>query len=322
VTAVAILAALLAILDGGPESPEARMHRFARAAIAIEHVSASQPWLAPALVSTVRAESRGDLDVHAGRRVSSAGAVCLTQIAPGNRLRAWDLPDLVGTDYAATLRCMHVAAVTLVVSRAHCRKQRYLKHWAPAMFSVYVTGGKCWKAKDRFARAATMYRVAGTAWAETDEMRAAIAAVRKEASEHERETTTQATLESAEAQADSDAEAGGSVQGASLPEDASADARAVSGRDAGTARESCARVHRDHQRIRKTARSLRSSGWVPATDRTVAMARWARSLLELPDGEIRIRDFGSREVLARREPHCDEERGWHRGVSLYVRVGS
>jgi hypothetical protein len=406
VTAIAILAALLAITSPGAEAPEARALRLARAAVAIEQVSASQPWLAPALVATVRAESHGDVDVHSGRRVSSAGAVCLTQIHRGNRLRAWELDQLVGTDYAATLRCMHVAAVTLVVSRAHCRKQRYLQHWAPAMFSVYVTGGECWKAKDRFARAATMYRVAGTAWAETDEMRAAIAVVRVEAalteanapegfgpsagaetsakendddsnaqqeskeeaaegepraadprgravagaktealgvdSEgdgppgrearvsrgdsvrraweqssrggsaadthstrdlteiHERETTTPAPVEGAEARANSDAEGGVAVQ---------------------ERHEMCSRVHRAHARHRRSARSLRSSGWVPATERTVAMARWARSLLELPDGEIRIREFGSRELLARREPHCDAARGWHDGVTLYERGG-
>lgn len=365
VTAVAILAALLAITSPGAEAPEARALRLARAAIAIEQVSASQPWLAPALVATIRSESRGDLEVHAGRRVSSAGAVCLTQIHRGNRLRAWELNELVGTDYAATLRCVHVAAVTLVVSRAHCRKQRYLKNWAPAMFSVYVTGGKCWTAKDRFARAATMYRVVGTAWATNDEMNAAITAARAEAERTEAiapegfgpsagaETSAKESDDDSNAQQEGEAEAttgesasGGSrarplagVGAAVLAVDCERDVTAgrsarvssgdclriaaESGPDFSKARgpsdvATCARAPRESKNRRAT-RSLRSSGWAPVSDRTVAMRRWSYSLLPLPDGAIRIRDFGKREVLARREPHCDEERGWHKGVSLYVR---
>jgi hypothetical protein len=138
VTAFGLLIALTFPSVG--ESDTARAERMALVADVITEVSAGIPWLEPALVATIVEESRGDLAVHEGRRRSSIGAVCLTQIAPTNPLSPWPLDELVGTDREATLRCIHVAAVSLVHLREVCTKERPSSDWAAVTFGAYMTG--------------------------------------------------------------------------------------------------------------------------------------------------------------------------------------
>jgi hypothetical protein len=138
---VTMLSLLLALtMPSAGESEAAREERMTIVADVITEVSTGIPWLEPALVATIVEESRGDLAVHEGRRRSSIGAVCLTQIAPTNPLSPWPLDDLVGTDREATFRCIHVAAVSLVHLREVCTKKRPNADWAAVMFGGYMTG--------------------------------------------------------------------------------------------------------------------------------------------------------------------------------------
>lgn len=122
------------------ELEAARAERLTMVADVVTEVSAGVPWLEPALVATIVEESRGDLAVHEGRRRSSIGAACLTQISPTNPLSPWPLDELVGTDREATLRCVHVAAVSLVHLREVCTRKRPEADWAAVMFGAYMTG--------------------------------------------------------------------------------------------------------------------------------------------------------------------------------------
>jgi hypothetical protein len=138
VTLLPLLLALTMPSVGEPEA--ARSERMALVADVITEVSAGVPWLEPALVATIVEESRGDLAVHEGRRRSSIGATCLTQIAPTNPLSPWPLDELVGTDREATFRCLHVAAVSLIHLREVCTKNRPGVDWAAVTFGAYMTG--------------------------------------------------------------------------------------------------------------------------------------------------------------------------------------
>jgi hypothetical protein len=155
------LALLLALtMPSSGESEAARVERLTMVSGVIAEVAADVPWLEPALVATISQESLGSLEVHDGRKRSSMGAVCLTQIAPTNPLSPWPLDELVGTDRDATLRCIHVAAVSLVHLRETCGRERPTSDWAAVMFGAYMTG-RCVEQRGR----ARLFRAieAGTA---------------------------------------------------------------------------------------------------------------------------------------------------------------
>ena len=136
-----LLPLLLALtMPSAGESEEARLERLAMVSDVITEVAAGVSWLEPALVATISQESLGALEVHDGRKRSSIGAVCLAQIAPTNPLTPWKLDELVGTDREATLRCLHVAAVSLVHLRETCERERPTSDWAAVMFGAYMTG--------------------------------------------------------------------------------------------------------------------------------------------------------------------------------------
>lgn len=137
-TALALLLALT--MPSAGESEAARLERLAMVSEVVTEVATGVPWLEPALVATISQESLGSLEVHDGRKRSSMGAVCLTQIAPTNPLSPWPLDELVGTDRDATLRCLHVAAVSLVHLRETCERERPTSDWAAVMFGGYMTG--------------------------------------------------------------------------------------------------------------------------------------------------------------------------------------
>jgi hypothetical protein len=135
------LTALLALtLPSAGETAAEHVARMTMVSAVVTEVAAGEPWLEPALVATIFDESRGDIAVHDGRRRSSIGAACLTQIAPTNPLSPWPLDDLVGTDRDATLRCVHVAAVSLVHLREVCERERPGSDWASVTFGAYMTG--------------------------------------------------------------------------------------------------------------------------------------------------------------------------------------
>ena len=60
------------------------------------------------------------------------------------------------------------------------------------------------------------------------------------------------------------------------------------------------------------------AGWAVATKVTVPMRKFADSMLVLKLGAWRERRIDGRRVAGRVEMHYWPDKGWHRGVTLYV----
>lgn len=256
-TAATILAALLALTSPTDETEGARLLRLAGVAVATEQVS-DRDWMAAALVATIDGESDGALEVHDGRRRSSTGASCLTQIAPGwLPLTGWS--EITGIGYEQTLACVHLGAFALVTMRDHCLKRNYRTYWAEAMFAAYQGHG-CSVRHGRY-RASVMRRVQSTGWLVTDAMRDAIEVARAES----------------EPFLVPEREPGGcdGLQGFTAP-----------------------------------------SGWQRAGNPATDARRYSHRFLGAP--------LGSWHTGARWgylvEQHCDDERGRHKGVSVFQKV--
>jgi len=323
VLAELLLAAALAlgILSPG-ESPEDRAIRLARVAVALE-LEARAAWEAPAALAAMDRESDFALDVHTGERRSSSGAVCPAQIDPSN---ARFSEDLAGIEIEPTRRCVAASLWTLRLVRGHCRRQHFRTHIEAAMHTAYIHGSRCRPSRSGRDRAALARRIAATPWVVTVEMRDAVARARLETLSGQEsgravktKTTALPTLQAPQKGVATPGKAQSRKRRASWPAGNVAEPhRDPSGSDAvadpspalGTI---CSTP--------PTELGARPRGWKPPVRVTPAQARFARSLLGRPLGTWRERRIAGRRVAARVEWHCSAERGWHEGVSVFVRGG-
>lgn len=126
--------------------------------------------LGPALATTILSESGLKSGIHAGTVRGKAGEICLGQIHPTNKIwERWapSFESLGGAGIVWTEFCLLSVADTLASSLRYCAKRRYFTNWAPAMFTMYHYGGKCWLSPHGFPRARRMARIAATRWVPT-----------------------------------------------------------------------------------------------------------------------------------------------------------
>jgi hypothetical protein len=138
------------------------MPRCETIAQATYDVAETQPFrdgpeaLAAGLVTLVRLESNGAESVHTGEVKGPSGELCLVQIHPS--VPGYG-PELVGTGYDATRRCLALGAKLLAGSLSRCVRQHYVTYRYEAMFSAYHLGGRCWASKHRMRRGAMMRKL-------------------------------------------------------------------------------------------------------------------------------------------------------------------
>jgi hypothetical protein len=153
---------LVAMLEVMAETCSTDMPRCETIAQATYDVAETQPFrdgpeaLAAGLVTLVRLESNGAESVHTGDVRGPSGELCLVQIHPS--VPGYG-PELVGTGYDATRRCLALGAKLLAGSLSRCVRQRYVTYRYEAMFSAYHLGGKCWASKHRMRRGAMLRKL-------------------------------------------------------------------------------------------------------------------------------------------------------------------
>lgn len=131
----AILGAMLRLVPLEKQHDEYAAERYTTIAEAIENVSAGDERMAKMLVTVALHESSFREDVHAGRARGDGGrAYCLGQVHPTEHGVVGK--DLIGTDLAATERCMRTVKTVLTKALNRCGT-------VGGAFSIYGTGRTC-----------------------------------------------------------------------------------------------------------------------------------------------------------------------------------
>lgn len=184
----AVLLAAFATLQ--PRVYAANPERVALVAVAVEQqaIQSSSKWrwgtqqLAAAIATAILKESSIWESVHSGEQRGKAGEICLMQIHPKNRV--WErigiesFESMGGVDPRSTRNCIAAGTATLVYAANRCYSKNYHRNWAPAMWTQYHYGSKCWLSPHAHGRARMMRQIATTRWVVTPEIEQQIAAAR------------------------------------------------------------------------------------------------------------------------------------------------
>jgi hypothetical protein len=138
--------------------------------------------LGAAIATGIRKESGGWESVHDGSLNGKAGEICLMQIHPTNtRWKHWapSFEALAGVDLQATTWCLLTGGKSLISAASYCMARNYRRNWAPAMWTMYHYGDRCWLSPEAKARTALMNRLAYTDWKPTDEQLEVLAWAKK-----------------------------------------------------------------------------------------------------------------------------------------------
>jgi hypothetical protein len=143
-----------------PDVDEGRLMIMSLAAETALAPYPDEDYLRGAILTAIEHESGFMESVHSGELRGKAGEICLVQIHPTNgfwKQVATEFDELGGLDIESTTKCLTAGVLTLRHSRGYCRARRFYKNWAPAMWTKYHYGNRCWLSPHAYKRTRRMH---------------------------------------------------------------------------------------------------------------------------------------------------------------------